>query len=54
MKIYLNDPKDFKKRIIVEAKLLEVYRATILVQLPDGNKIIRKIKRDVPEGEPIK
>lgn len=36
---------------IVSAKLLENRPSTVLVELPDGNRIVRKKKRDVVPDE---
>jgi len=45
MKVYLNDVDE--KRKIVEVELIEDRATTVLVRLPDGNKIVRRKNRDI-------
>jgi len=47
MKVYINDKNRSKARQIVEVKKIKETNTTILVELPDGNQIIRKKKRDL-------
>ena len=47
MKVYINDRKNLKKRIIIEAELIKESDKTVTVRLPDGNIIKRKKKRDI-------
>ena len=49
MQVYVNDPKDPAKRVLIEAKLIKENHSTIVVELPDGNIIKRRKKRDLPE-----
>jgi len=49
MKVYLNSENKNKPRKLVEAELIKEFATTLLVKLPDGNVIIRKKKRDLPE-----
>lgn len=51
MKVYVNTP-DRTGRKLVEVKLIEDRKRTVLVELPDGNRITRKKNRDLPkEGD---
>lgn len=54
MKVYVNKHnKDglITGRKVVNAKILEERKSTYLVELPDGNTIIRKKGRDVPDAQ---
>ena len=44
VKVYLGREPN---RRIVEAEVVQVKETTMVVKLPDGNKIVRKIKRDL-------
>ena len=44
VKVYLGREPN---RYIEEAELVETKETTIVVKLKDGNKIVRKIKRDI-------
>ena len=51
MKVYINS-KNFKEtgeRDLVEVALVRKFDTTLLVQLSDGNIILRKVNRDLPE-----
>ena len=48
VKVYINS-KDRKSKILVEAKLIEDRGKTVLVELPDGNKIKRSKKKHFPQ-----
>jgi len=51
VKVYVNAKPDkegkYGARQLVKATLLEDRGPTIFVELPDGNKIVRKKKRDL-------
>ena len=49
MKVYLNSESKDKPRKLVDATLVKSFATTLLVKLPDGNVIVRKKKRDLPE-----
>ena len=50
MKVYLNCSKDpTQPRKIVDAVVVQDRKTTVLVRLPDGNVILRKKKRDIPQ-----
>ncbi len=51
MKIFLNDPKDYTKRIVVEAELVKELNDIVLVRLSDGNIIERKKSRDIASND---
>ena len=48
VKVYVSS-LDRKSRQIVEAKLIEDHGTTVIVELPDGNRIRRKKSRDFPQ-----
>ena len=50
MKVYINKP-DRSGRQLVDVKLIEDRKRTIVVELPDGNRIVRKKNRDLPKKE---
>lgn len=54
MKVYVNK-HDIRGRIVgritVNATVLDEKKYTYLVRLPDGNTIIRKKGRDVPDAQ---
>ncbi|MHA1437951.1 MAG: hypothetical protein ACTSPD_10275 [Promethearchaeota archaeon] len=50
MKVYINTP-DKQGRKLVEVKLIEERKTAVVVELPDGNRIVRKKKRDLPKKE---
>lgn len=52
VKVYLDD-KENGGRKVIEAELLENRATTLLIQLPDGNRIVRKKIRDLPQGENV-
>lgn len=49
LKVYLNDGSNGRK--LVEAEVVADRGRTLLVQLPDGNTIVRKKSRDLPKEE---
>lgn len=49
MKVYINKPNGGRE--LVNCELIENRKFTVLVRLPDGNIIIRKKKRDLPQEE---
>lgn len=51
MKVYVNSKKLNEPRQLVEAKLIKESKTTVTVELPDGNIIVRKKKRDLPSEE---
>jgi len=52
IKVYVNS-EDRKTRVLVEAKLIEDRGKTVLVELPDGNRIRRSKSKHLPQ-EPKK
>ena len=48
MKVLINDGKGGDRKV-VEAELVRRNQSTVIVRLPDGHIISRKMKRDVPE-----
>lgn len=54
MKVYINQHDKNGKVIgkkIVEAELLQERPASVVVKLPDGNIVIRKKNRDLPDAQ---
>jgi hypothetical protein len=49
MKVYIN--KKGGKRQLVNCELIEDRKSTILVRFSDGNSIVRKKKRDIPQDD---
>jgi hypothetical protein len=49
MKVYINKKKGGRQ--LVNCELVEDRKHTILVRLSDGNEIVRKKKRDMPNEE---
>lgn len=49
MKVFINGRGGERK--LVEVDLVKKNKTTIIVRLPDGNIISRKIKRDLPSEE---
>ena len=48
IKVYLNTKKEGKRKV-VNAELLEDRIGSVVVRLPDGNVIVRRKNRDLPE-----
>lgn len=52
MKVYFNiEPRKDSPRKLVEVKLVRDFKTTMLVELPDGNIVLRKKSRDLPKPE---
>jgi hypothetical protein len=55
MKVFVNintpGVKKPTERKLIEVEKVKEFPATILVRLPDGNKIIRRKSRDLPKEE---
>ena len=51
VKVYINGKTPQAKRKLVEAKVISERSTTLVVELPDGNKIVRKKKRDFPQEQ---
>jgi len=55
MDVYIVDKRSsggtVLSRKIVQAKIIEERKYTVLVELPDGRQIIRKRKRDIPNAQ---
>jgi len=47
IKVYVNDKKNSKKRVAVNAELIEDRPHSVRVRLSDGNVIVRKKNRDI-------
>jgi len=48
IQVYISS-EDGKSRKLVKAKLIEDRGTTVVVELPDGNRIRRKKSRDFPQ-----
>ena len=48
IKVYISS-KDRKSRKLIDVKLIEDRGTTVIVELPDGNRIKRKKSRDFPK-----
>lgn len=51
IKVYINDNKKSGKRRLVEAKVISERPTTLVVELADGNQIVRKKTRDLVKQE---
>ena len=50
MKVYFNTTKNKDDpRKLMEVELVKEFKASLLVRLPDGNVVLRKKSRDLPE-----
>jgi hypothetical protein len=51
LKVYINSKNRNNPRQLVDVELIKENNTTVVVKLPDGNVIIRKKKRDLPQEE---
>lgn len=49
MMVYINNDRKGKSRVLVNANLIKDKGNTLQVKLPDGNVILRKKSRDLPD-----
>ena len=48
MMVYINNDRKGTSRNLVNAELVKKKGSTLLVKLPDGNVVLRKKSRDLP------